>query len=489
MPYRPFERDQSWLFPPSLEELLPATHPARFVAAFVEALDPEDWRELGLALTSPGDGAPSYHPRGLVSVWLYGFLTGVRTTRKLERACQESIPFLWLSGLQQPDHNTLWRFYERHRERMQILLKRTVRIAVGAGLIDLALQAVDGTKIAGNAAKDRTFDAAGLAQLDRRIDDAIAVLESRNAAGDEPDPPELPEALAAPKALRAKVHAAMEQLRAEDGPKRINLTDPEATLMKGRQGFVAGYNAQAMVVATERDQATGATMRLITATAVTTDPDDHSSLLPMLEAAEAMLGTRPTLSLADGGYHSADNLTDCAQRNQIVLMPESQAKQVNEPYHKAQFVSDPTQDTYTCPEGQTLRFRYQTLREGRAPKRVYGAQGKICRACPAFGLCTKNRNGRRLETVSDEPSLVAQRERMRTAAAKAGYRHRKELVELVFGLIKDQQGGRRLWLRGLAKVQAEWTCLAVGFNLKTLARAWARRTGMAQQALVGLPAA
>src|SRR3954464_11001225 len=134
MPTRPFQRDQAWLLPPSLTDLIPDDHPARFIAAFVDALDASDWAELGGAAVGPNDGAPRYDPRGLLSVWLYGFLTGVRTTRMLERACHESLPFLWLSGLAQPDHNTLWRFYQTHRQALRTLLKRTVHTAVRAGL-------------------------------------------------------------------------------------------------------------------------------------------------------------------------------------------------------------------------------------------------------------------------------------------------------------------------------------------------------------------
>ena len=481
MAYRELSREQSWLLPPSLDDSLAATHPVRFVAAFVEELTSDEWHELGVGVgPEPRDGAPRYHPRGLLSVWLYGFMTGVRTTRKLEVACRESLPFLWLIGTDRPDHNTLWRFYQEHREAMRALLKRTVRTALDAGLVDLALQAVDGTKIAGNAAAGRTLDAAALERLESRLDAAIAALEARNAAGDEPGGGALPEELASAQALRAAVQAALERVRAEDGPKRVNLTDGDARLMKGRHGFVAGYNAQAMVMAT-LPEADGSTGRLITAVDVTTDPDDHTSLVPMLAAAEALLGQRAEETLADGGYHSGANLEACAEREQVVLMPESQGQRVTERGHKAQFTYDAEADTYTCPEGQTLVFHSTATRAGRGTTRVYAADGAVCQACPLFGTCTANRQGRRVEAGPAEQALQAQRARMRTAAAQAVYRHRKTLPETVFGLLKEHHGARRFWLRGLAKVRAEWTCLALGLNLKTLARIWARRLGLAAQ--------
>lgn len=174
MPIRAFSREQSWLLPPRLDELIPADHPARFVAEFVDGLEAEEWRQMGVEPEGFPAGAPAYHHRALLSVWLYGFMTGVRSCRKLEGACRDQIPYLWLTGWQQPDHNTLWRFYRQHRLAMRRLLKRTVRTAVVLGLVDLAAQAVDGTKIGGNASKQRTYDAKGLQRLIERTEAAIS---------------------------------------------------------------------------------------------------------------------------------------------------------------------------------------------------------------------------------------------------------------------------------------------------------------------------
>ena len=131
-------------------------------------------------------GAPAYHPWALLSVWLYGFMTGVRSSRKLEAACRDQIPFLWLTGWQHPDHNTLWRFYQAHRSAMRWLLKHTVRTAVEVGLVDLAVQALDGTKIAANAAGDQTYDMSKLERLLAKTGAAIGDLEAQNEGGDDP---------------------------------------------------------------------------------------------------------------------------------------------------------------------------------------------------------------------------------------------------------------------------------------------------------------
>ena len=95
MPLRPMGREQMWMLPPTLDELLPLDHPARFVAEFVDALGRDAWAELGVDIDGEVLGAPAYHPRALLSVWLYGFMTGVRSCRKLEAACRDQIPYLW----------------------------------------------------------------------------------------------------------------------------------------------------------------------------------------------------------------------------------------------------------------------------------------------------------------------------------------------------------------------------------------------------------
>ena len=191
-------------------------------------------------------GTPAYHPRALLSVWLYGFMTGIRSSRKLEAACRDQISFLWLTGWQRPDHNTLWRFYQAHRAAMRSLLKHTVRTAVQVGLVDLAMQALDGTKIAANAAGDRTFDAAGLERLLAKTEGAIEDLEAQNEGGGDPPPPRLPTELQRAQTLRERIQHAMNHLAQEHHLSRVNLTDEDAQLMKGRQGILPAYNAQAI---------------------------------------------------------------------------------------------------------------------------------------------------------------------------------------------------------------------------------------------------
>ncbi len=477
MPLRDMEREQMWLLPPTLDDLLPLDHPARFVAEFVDALDREGWAEIGVEIEGDPLGAPAYHPRALLCVWLYGFMTGVRSSRKLEAACRDQIPYLWMTGWQHPDHNTLWRFYQRHRSGMRELFQRTVRTAIALELVDLAVQAVDGTNVRANAALDRTYTEEKLSQLLERVDRAIEDLEAQNHAGEEESPARLPERLASRKALREQVRQAVEDLPGRHRPsrtkraKRINLTDKDARLLRTRLGILPAYNGQAMV--SPLISGDGMTGMLITAVDLVDETTEHGLLIPMMQQAEETTGIRAAMTLADSGYFAGRDLEECHRRGQQVVVPEKRQWHLDDPYHKDRFVHDEATDTYTCPQGQRLHFfRMQFV--NRVWNRVYRTlSGSICRECPAFGVCTTEvRLGRTMAIGPYDAALRRHRAWMSTTAAKEAYRQRKQLVEPVFGIIKEQMGVARFLLRGLTNMASEWTTLATAFNLRTLWRAW-----------------
>jgi transposase len=475
MPIRPFSRAVTFLFPPTLEELIPADHPVRYVAEFVDGLGRGEWLQLGALPEGESRGAPGYAPAALLGAWLYGFMTGVRSSRQLEGACRDRLPYLWLTGWQRPDHNTLWRFYQAHRAGMRALLKRTVRVAVETGLVDLAVQAVDGTRVAGSAARERTLDADGLADLLGRVETAIADLEAQNAGGDDPPPARLPAELARAEALRARVQEALARVTDPGGPQRANVTDPDATLQTRRGGgFQVGFNAQAMLAGVAAPTPDAADGLLITAADVTADRDDHGQLVPLADQATEVTGAPIPELLADGGYHSAANLAACEARGRVIVMPDPQAPRPSQSYHKDRFAYDAATDTYTCPQGQPLAFfSLDTRTAGGPPIRRYRADPAVCAACPVRAACTKATTTGRSITISPDDALLRRhRAFMATDDARDRYRRRKTLPEPAFGILKERQAARRLLLRGLDNVRAEWSLLAVAFNLRTLARLW-----------------
>ena len=474
MPRRSFTRAQTWLLPPTLEDLVCDDHPARFAAAFVDGLDAEAWEELGIDLEGEPLGAGSYHPRALLSIWIYGFMRGVRSSRKLEEACREQVCYMWLAGMQRPDHNTLWRFYNAHRDGMRSLLRRTVRTAVKAGLVDLALQAVDGTRVAANASPSRTYDAERLKRLLDRIEAAISDLEAQNTTGGDSSVVSLPPELASAEALRQRVSEAIASVEQEEGPNHVNLTDEEAGLLKTRRGgFITGYNAQSMVSPLSSDEEEGGRGMIITAVDVNSNSDDHPQLVSMIETAAHNTGRDPeTVTLADAGYHSGANLATCATHGYQVMMPDTHERRRRNPYHKDHFVYSPEPDTFLCPEGKVLSFKDRFKHENGYQLRRYQANGLDCRACAAFGECTSSKQGRTIKVSEYEPLLLKHRQLMATESTKKTYRRRKTTVEPVFGLLKECHGARRFLLRGRQKVLSEWHLLATSFNLKSIHRVW-----------------
>ena len=316
----------------------------------MDGLDAEAWEELEIDLQGDPRGAGAYHPRVLLGVWIYGFMTGVRSCRKLEAACRDQVPYMWLAGMHKPDHNNLWRFYKAHRDRMRTLL-HTVRTAVSAGLVELAIQAVDGTRIAANASMKHTIDAKGLRRLLARTEQVISELEAQNATGGDPPAPSLPGELANTKALRRRVDEALSRLEDDEGPNYTNLTDEDAALLNTSNGsFITGYNAQSIVspLSSEDDGAGG---MLITAVDVTSNSDDHPQLVPMIEAAAENIDTdQDVVTVADAGYHSGPNLAECNASGHEVLMPETHDRRRRNPYHKDHFTYRPETDTYLCPQ-------------------------------------------------------------------------------------------------------------------------------------------
>ena len=178
--------EAQWLFPPSLEDLLGNEHPARFIRELVDALD---LKQLGCRERESEDGRPNYAADMLLKVWLYGYFHKIRATRALEKACMNDIGLLWLTGLEKPDHNTLWRFWRDNKGAIRNVFKQGLQIAAKAKLTGFVLHAVDGTKIETAASKTRAYHRKDIekvmAELDGIIDEVMQQTESQGDSGED----------------------------------------------------------------------------------------------------------------------------------------------------------------------------------------------------------------------------------------------------------------------------------------------------------------
>ena len=440
----PVDRDTVYLFPPSVQEWLGKDHLARFVVETVEQLD------LGpLERAYAGRGSAAFHPSMLLGLLIYGYASGVFSSRAIERATYDSVAFRYVAANTHPDHDTINVFRQRFLKQIGPLFVQVLLIARELGVLKLGHIALDGTKVHANASKHSALSWGHANKIEAQLEAEVAELLRLGAQADEAD---LPDGMSLPKELelretrlaaiaeakqriteRAAQRHALEQAQydakcqareakrragkpprgpdpqpPEAGPKdsdQVNLTDPDSRIMKvSGQGFEQAYNAQAAV-----DTAT----MLVVGQHLTQAHNDKQQVEPMigeLEALPQVLGPIETLA-ADTGYASAHNV-GCCEAAQIT------------PY-------------------------IATGKEAHHPPLL----ARFCEPTPLG---------------PDADALTRMQHRLRTRAGKAVYAQRKCTVEPVFGIIKQAMGFRQFLLRGLEKVRGEWTLVCLAYNMKRL---------------------
>jgi transposase len=451
--FKPYNPDQLFLLPPALRDWLPEGHLALFVSDVVDALD---LRPI-LAAYEDGDGRgqPPYHPAMMVKLLVYGYCTGKPSSRRIEKATYEEIPYRVLAADQHPDHDSLAAFRQYHLSALAGLFTQVLALCQRAGLVKLGHVALDGTKVLANASKHKAMSYARMGEAERKLEQEVAALLAQAAQLDAAEDAqygkgrrgdELPAELArrttrlakireAKAALEAKARAEAAQAAAAAQAKRAererkaeatgrkpkgpppqvpdpthatpdakaqrNFTDPESRIMKdgATKSFVQAYNAQAAV---------DGTAQIIVAAAVTQEANDKQQLVPMLTRVVANCGETPAVASADSGYFSEAAVT--AEALAAI-------------------------ELYVAPDRQ-----------------------KHGEAAPA-------------PIPDDETVIGAMRAKLQTAAGHAVYALRKAIAEPVFGQIKDARHFRRFSFRGLPKVQAEWLLICLTHNLLKLFRA------------------
>ena len=453
------DRSQAWLLPPSLEDWVPAEHPARFVVDFVAT---QDLKALGFKQAHATLGAPRYANELLLGLWIYGYLQRVRTSRGIERACYGDVGFIWLAGLLKPDHNTLWRFLRDNEKAFKALFKQSVKLAARLELVGMVLHALDGTKIEVASSKKGAWHKEQMERRLARLDEAVEemIAQTREAQHEQAGEFPLPEALRDATARREEIKNALAQLDALEA-KHYLPSEPEAALMKNDGRTEWSYNAQALV-----DAQSG----LILAERLSNAPTDHQQLVPMLEEVTDNLGASAACTVADAGYHNGEQLARAnAAGHTVLLNTPRDHKDADPAFHVTRFSYDVHTDTYTCPQGQTLRYLHTASKgEGREKARIYG--GAPCAQCPLRERCTSYKKGRRITHNPHHDTLVAQRHLREQPGNLEKLKRRGALIERIFGWAKQGLGLRRFSRRGLNAAQAQWSLACLAMNLKTLQR-------------------
>jgi len=443
--FRTIDRETGFLLPPSVDDWLPERHLARFVVEVIDGLDLS-----AMSRSYRGTGSASYHPALLLGILVYGYATGVFSSRKLERATYDSVAFRFIAANDHPDHDTIATFRRRFLKEIEGLFVQVLALAREIGMLKLGTVALDGTKIHANASRHSALSYEHAGKIEAQLKAEVAELLARAEAADHADVPDgmsIPDELARREQRLAKLAQARAKIEARakgrfereaaehkaklvareakakatgnkptgkppqppvEGARptdQINLTDEASRIMPvAGGGFEQCYNAQAVVAADSL---------LVIAAQVVQSPNDKQQIEPMLERIGTLpegLGKPETL-LADTGYFSEANVALCAAAQIDPMI--TQGRQSHYPPLSERFAKAPP-----APENPT--------------------------------------------------PLEAMSHRLQTPKGKKLYALRKQTPEPVFGIIKSVMGFRQFLLRGLDNVQGEWSLVTMAWNMKRM---------------------
>jgi len=451
------DRSQTLLFPERLEDYIAAENPVRFLDAFVTSLD---LHALGFAkAVCANTGRPPYDPAALLKLYLYGYLHRVRSSRLLEAECRRNVEVLWLLGKLAPDFKTIADFRKDNLQPLKAVARQFTVLCRKLELFGGELLAIDGSKFAAVNARDQNFNAAKLQDLIARADARLAeylqqldTLDAAERGGPLPSKSELAKKIAALQERQDWHKELLAQLDAEQ--KQISVTDPDTRKMPTAQGMIVGYNAQLAVDAKHK---------LIAANDVTNEVADYQQLANVALEAKANLGLSQAEVLADAGYYNTAEVSRCVEHGITPYIPkaDTSANTARGLYGKSQFQYDAAKNEYVCPAGATLTYRFSTHELGRD---IHYYRASSCKSCALKSRCTRNKGNRTITREENEHLTEAMAQRMRQQPEK--FKLRKTLAEHPFGTIKRWFGYTHFLLKGLAKVQCEWSLTTLTYNLK-----------------------
>ncbi len=459
MAIRQGNRDQVNMFPTTIQDYVGEDDPVRVYDTFVEALNMEG---LGIEAVHDKVGNPSYDPKAMLKLLVYGYSYGWRSSRKLERAVYHNLSFIWLMGGLRPDHKTIANFRRNNKEALKKVLKQCVRICIDLDLIEGNTLFIDGSKMRANASINQIWTEGRCNKALEKIDNRIEEILKECEKADEHESwsfVKLSEELKDKEVLKGKVRGILEKIKEEDR-KHMNGTDKDSVKVKGRQGIHAGYNAQIVV-----DEKNG----LIVNSDVVNESNDMNQFTMQVEEANAVLGKKCKVACADAGYSNVENLKDTVDEGIEVVVPsQKQAlhRGKEDPFSKDKFTYDEKNNQYTCPEGKVLRYSHYSKVKGHYLYRIKGPSN--CINCRYFGKCTNNKRGRAIIRLKNEKLKEELEALYASNNGQEVYKKRKEKTELPFGHMKRNLNVQAFLLRGSKGVNAEMAILSTCFNISRM---------------------
>ena len=500
--FKDYNINQNLLLPPSLEELIPPNHPVRIVNQVVDNLNINPLIEK-----YQGGGCPSYHPRMMLKVVVYGYLTNLYSSRKIEQALHESVPFMWLSGMSYPDHNTINRFRsDRLKGVIKEVFSQLVLLLLDHGHISLEEAYLDGTKIEANANRYTFVWGRRMKTYKDKIKDQLKELwaYAESVAKDElNNQPDEFEQIDTEKVIRTveQINKALEGKEIDNKIKKklsdvrrkwpeqltryerqekllgnrssYSRTDPDATFMRMKEDHLRngqlkpGYNWQ---VSTQNQYILGYTLHQTT--------NDLGTLIGHMESIRSTLGQLPDVLVTDAGYGSEKNYEYLEENNVEAFVQynhyynDQKKKWKEDPHLAVNLHYNEDKDCFYCPMGQPMTLvdeRYVEDKSGyKLLKKWYKAQR--CEGCPMRGPC-HNCEGNRVVQAAPKWFKYKSKVKQRLDSERGQYYISKRRIEVepVFGMIKNNRNYRRFLLRGLEKVEIEAGLLSIAHNLGKMA--------------------
>lgn len=413
-------------------------------------------------------GAPCYDYRLLIKVLFYGYATGTFTSRKLMKAIQENIAYLYLTRQQVPNFRTISDFRKNHSQFLEDSFVQIVTSAREIGIAKLGVVSLDSSKIRANASNQKTFSRDELKEQQKRIKKAIENAikldeEEDRLYGSDKTGDELPDDLKDRKKRLEKIRHALQKARKSNKDK-INLTDHDAHYMKGNNVIQTNYNCHLSV-----DNKS----RLILAKEVTTKAPDVDQLKTQTEKIENTFEETPKELLADSGYYSVDNVAYLSKKRIKGYIPHpDDARDIKDKFKaktkqlgKRQFRYNPRKDCYICPAGKVLHKKTVSNTKGLV---IY--QAHDCPSCGKKKTCLRGKAQFRhvARYVTAERLILQMQKRLITKSGKTKYAQRAPTVETPFAHFKKNLGFRQFFCRGSPKVSIEFTLLCIGYNIRKI---------------------
>ena len=500
--FKPYNQHQIMMLPPSLDELISKDHPVRVVNDVINTINIEP-----LISAYKSTGCSSYHPQMLLKVLVYGYVSNVYSSRKLEISCKENINFMWLSAMNYPDHNTINRFRGvRLKEALREIFEQVVQLLAKEGLLSIEDVYTDGTKIEANANKYTFVWKKSIQTNKEKMKKQLAEIwdYAQNLADDEdrlPDPPDfttidsekvkdtvdkLNKALSKKKDVPSKVKAKMRYVT-KNFPENIEKYERQEEILGQRNSFSKTDNDATFMMMKEDHMKNGqlkpgyniqisTSNQCIVNYTVHPNPTDTRTLESHIIQHEKSYGISPKSITADAGYGSEENYNILEQKEirsfvkyNMFDKQQHQVARDKTPFSSDKLYYQKESDSYICPIGQQMKFIGEFKRKNSTgfEQTIKRYQAKNCKSCPLNGTCHKSQGNR---TIEINENLNRQRlKAFQLLNSEEGIEKRKKRcydVEPVFGNIKNNHKFKRFMLRGKDKVEIEWGLLAIAQNIR-----------------------